>query len=164
MNQSINTDSKNSKEPQQSSSIGKQTGKKMVQFTKVSFCQKTCSWHQTASCKCSRILHCVGKVSNRFSKSRAQVKFPAYELSMHMSFKMAKFDKQAFFFMTPPHAHTQYICIVFAKYQKASIKALVQVDFPVYALSEGLDGGVWNSLISKNLAHYSLSLKFLLIL
>ena len=35
---------------------------------------------------------------------------------------------------------------------------------------EGLDGGggrgewVWNSLISKNLAHYSLSLKFLLIL
>ena len=35
-------------------------------------------------------------------------------------------------------------------------------------LAEGLDGGegggVWNSLISKNLAHYSLSLKFLLIL
>ena len=25
-------------------------------------------------------------------------------------------------------------------------------------------GGVWNSQISKNLAHYSLSLKFLLIL
>ena len=25
-------------------------------------------------------------------------------------------------------------------------------------------GGVWNSLISKDLAHYSLSLKFLLIL
>ena len=30
--------------------------------------------------------------------------------------------------------------------------------------SEGLDGGFWNSLISKNLVHYSLSLKFLLIL
>ena len=29
---------------------------------------------------------------------------------------------------------------------------------------EGLGGGFWNSLISKNLAHYSLSLKFLLIL
>ena len=28
----------------------------------------------------------------------------------------------------------------------------------------GGGGGVWNSLISKNLAHYSLSLKFLLIL
>ena len=32
------------------------------------------------------------------------------------------------------------------------------------ATDEGLDGGVWNSLISKHLAHYSLSLKFLLIL
>ena len=33
-------------------------------------------------------------------------------------------------------------------------------------LQEGLDvggEGVWNSLISKHLAHYSLSLKFLLI-
>ena len=27
-------------------------------------------------------------------------------------------------------------CIVYAKYQKASVKALVQVDFPVYALSK----------------------------
>ena len=39
--------------------------------------------------------------------------------------------------------------------------------FPI-ELDEGLDGGegggVWNSLISKNLAHYSLSLKFLPIL
>ena len=40
--------------------------------------------------------------------------------------------------------------------------------FPV-ELDEGLDGrewggGVCNSLISKNLAHYALSLKFLLIL
>ena len=42
--------------------------------------------------------------------------------------------------------------------------------FPV-EVDEGLDGrdkgrgaGVWNSLISKNLAHYSLSLKCLLIL
>ena len=40
--------------------------------------------------------------------------------------------------------------------------------FPV-ELDEVLDGGgggggVWNSLISKYLAHYSLSLKFLLIL
>ena len=32
--------------------------------------------------------------------------------------------------MTPLHA--QYICIVYAKYQKASVK----VDFPVYALSK----------------------------
>ena len=37
----------------------------------------------------------------------------------------------------------------------------------IYHIYEGLDGGgegVWNSLISKNLAHYSLSLKFLPIL
>ena len=38
--------------------------------------------------------------------------------------------------MTPLHADTQYICIVYAKYQKASVKALVQVDFPMYALSK----------------------------
>ena len=30
----------------------------------------------------------------------------------------------------------QYMCIVYAKHQKASVKALVQVYFPVYALSK----------------------------
>ena len=34
--------------------------------------------------------------------------------------------------MTPLHAHVH----VYAKYQKASVKGLVQVDFPVYALSK----------------------------
>ena len=38
--------------------------------------------------------------------------------------------------MTLLHAHAQYIYIVYAKHQKASVKALVQVDFPVYALSK----------------------------
>ena len=38
--------------------------------------------------------------------------------------------------MTLLHAHAQYIFIVCAKYQKASVKALVQVDFPLYALSK----------------------------
>ena len=38
--------------------------------------------------------------------------------------------------MTPFHAHAQYICIVYAKYQKASVKALVQAGFLVYALSK----------------------------
>ena len=33
-----------------------------------------------------------------------------------------------------------------------------------FCQNEGLDGGFWNSLISKNLTHYSLSLKLLLIL
>ena len=36
--------------------------------------------------------------------------------------------------------------------------------YGLVVIHEGLDGGVWNSLISKNLAHYSLSLTFLLIL
>ena len=36
--------------------------------------------------------------------------------------------------MTLLHAHAQYIYIVYAKYQKALVKALVQVDFPIYAL------------------------------
>ena len=55
----------------------------------------------------------------------------------YTSYKIAKLDKQQFckkvsvFCMTPLHAHAQYICIVYAKYQKASVKALVQVDFPV---------------------------------
>ena len=45
---------------------------------------------------------------------------------------MAKFDKQSFcqkifFGMTLLYAHAHYICIVCAKYQKASVKALVQV-------------------------------------
>ena len=38
--------------------------------------------------------------------------------------------------MTLLHAHVLYIFIGYAKYQKASVKALVQVDFPVYALSK----------------------------
>ena len=71
-----------------------------------------------------------------------QVELPAYALSIHMSYKIAKLDKQPFcykvifFCMTPLYAHVQYICIVYAKYQKASVKALVQVYFPMYALSK----------------------------
>ena len=38
--------------------------------------------------------------------------------------------------MTPLHAHAQDICIVYVKYQRASVKAILLVDFPVYALSK----------------------------
>ena len=53
---------------------------------------------------------------------------------------MAKFDKQSlcrkyFSGMTLLHAHAHYISIVCAKYQIASVKALVQVYFLMYALS-----------------------------
>ena len=40
--------------------------------------------------------------------------------------------------MTLLHAQAQYIYIVNAKYQKPSVKALVQVDFPVYAQAKSL--------------------------
>ena len=36
--------------------------------------------------------------------------------------------------MTLLHAHAQYIYTVCAKYQKASVKALIQVDFSMYAI------------------------------
>ena len=36
------------------------------------------------------------------------------------------------------HAQYMYIYIVNAKYQKASVKALVQVDFPIYAQTKSL--------------------------
>ena len=44
--------------------------------------------------------------------------------------------KNIVFGMTLLHAHADYICIVCAKYQKASVNALVQVDFLMYALSK----------------------------
>ena len=40
--------------------------------------------------------------------------------------------------MTLLHAHAQYIYIVNAKYQKPSVKAMVQVDFPVHAQAKSL--------------------------
>ena len=48
--------------------------------------------------------------------------------------------------MTILHAHAQYIYIVNAKYQKPSVKALVQVDFPVYAQAKSL----FKSKLEKN--------------
>ena len=40
--------------------------------------------------------------------------------------------------MTLLHAHAQYIYIANAKYQKPSVKALVQADSPVYAQTKSL--------------------------
>ena len=59
---------------------------------------------------------------------------------------MAKFEKQKLLFnntkknfgMTLLHAHAQYIYTVNANYQKPSVKALVQIDFPVYAQAKSL--------------------------
>ena len=51
-------------------------------------------------------------------------------------FGRQSFDQNNFSSMTLLHAHTQYIHIVYAKYQITSVKAVVQVDFPVYVLSK----------------------------
>ena len=40
--------------------------------------------------------------------------------------------------MTLLHVHAQYIYIVNAKYQKSSVQALIQADFPVYAQAKSL--------------------------
>ena len=56
-----------------------------------------------------------------------------------LSLISSHFAKNIFFFgMTLLHAHAHYICIVCAKYQKASVKALVQVDCLMYALSTSI--------------------------
>ena len=46
------------------------------------------------------------------------------------------FVKREMYGMTRLLPHAQYIYIICAKYPKAAVKALVQVDFPVYALSK----------------------------
>ena len=56
---------------------------------------------------------------------------------------MAKFEKQLFnkqniFGMTLLRAYAQYIYIVNAKYEKPSVKALVQVGLSVYAQAKSL--------------------------
>ena len=48
--------------------------------------------------------------------------------------------------MTFLHAYAQYIYIVNAKYHKPSVKALVKVDFPVYAQAKSL----FKSKLEKN--------------
>ena len=53
-----------------------------------------------------------------------------------LSLISSHFAKKTFFGMTLLHAHAHYICIVCAKYQRASVKALVQVNFLMYALSK----------------------------
>ena len=53
-----------------------------------------------------------------------------------ISSHFAEKKKNLFFVMILLNAHAHYICIVYAKYQRASIKALVQADFLMYTLSK----------------------------
>ena len=53
-----------------------------------------------------------------------------------LSSKRCHFIKTYFYGIKLLHANVQCVYIVYAKYQMASVKALVQVDFPVHVLSE----------------------------
>ena len=53
-----------------------------------------------------------------------------------LSSKRCHFVKKYFYGIKLLHAYGQCVYIVYAKYQMASVKTLVQVDFPVHVLSE----------------------------
>ena len=73
-----------------------------------------------------------------------QVDFLVYALSINkQSNRKNRLSSQSFHFVTNIffgiillHANVQYVYIVYAKYQMCSVKAVVQADFPVHALSE----------------------------
>ena len=50
-------------------------------------------------------------------------------------FKTLSFCQKVFLWHQTSYAHVQFVYTVYAKYQMASVNALVQVDFPVHALS-----------------------------
>ena len=83
--------------------IKKQSVKKWLSSKRCYFVKKIFLWHQTSSCKCSKCLHCVCKVSDGFSKSSGTSWFPrAYTIwaltkpLLKSSVKMAKFKTLSF--------------------------------------------------------------------
>ena len=93
-------------------------------------------------------LYYVGKVSDSFSQSSGTISPCMHYLSTNktlikkqsvkkwLSSKRCHFVKKYFYGIKLLHANVQCVYIVYAKYQMASVKTLVQVDFPVHALSE----------------------------
>ena len=53
-----------------------------------------------------------------------------------LSSKHCHFVKRSFYGIKLLHANVQCVYIMYAKYQMASVIALVQVDFPIHALCE----------------------------
>ena len=49
-------------------------------------------------------------------------------------FKTLSFCQKVFYGIKLPHANVQCVYIVYTKYQDISVKAVEQVEFPVYAL------------------------------
>ena len=90
-------------------------------------------------------LHCVCKVSDGFSKNSGTSYFPVHVLSDNktlikkqckkwLSSKRCHFVKKYFYGIKLLQANVQYVYIVYTKYQDVSVKAVEQVEFPVYAL------------------------------
>ena len=80
-------------------------------------------------------------------KALVQVEFPVHALSEHsetpikkqsvkkwLSLKRCQFVKRYFYGIKLLHANVQCVYIVYAKYQMASVKALVAVDFLAHVL------------------------------
>ena len=82
----------------QAKSLFKSKQKKVANFTKLLFCQKTFFGIKLfSSCKGSTSLYCVGKALNCFGTSCGTSLIPricSYALPIHMPYKIAKLDKQ----------------------------------------------------------------------
>ena len=111
---------------------------KLSKFSLLSFCQKLFFLNQTSSCICSMCLHCIGKVSNCSIKSCSR-SWSAHEGTIYaftkallgkncLSSHSCHFVKNYFFCTKLLHVYVQCVYIVQAKYQTASLKAVVGVD------------------------------------
>ena len=91
---------------------------------------QTKNWSEPAKNRFSVALPCTVMVNkeNYYQEYKGHTKW--------LSLISCHFAKNSVFGMTLLHAHSHYICTVCAKYQRASVKTLVQVDFLMYALSK----------------------------
>ena len=98
-----------------------------------------------SSCKCSMCLHCVCEVSDGFSKSSGKSWFPcAYTIwaltkpLLKSSVKLAKFKTlslcQKVFLLHQTSSCKCSMCLHYTKYRDVSVKAVEQVELPIYAL------------------------------
>ena len=91
-------------------------------------------------------LYYVGKVSDSFSQNSGTSWFPRactnktlikkQSVKKWLSSKRCHFVKKYFYGIKLLYANVQCVYIVYAKNQMASVKTLVQVDFPVHVRSE----------------------------
>ena len=98
-----------------------------------------------ANVQCAYIVYAKYQMAS--VKTLVQVDFPVHVLSTNktlikkqckkwLSSKRCHFVKKYFYAIKLLRVNVQCVYIVYAKYQMASVKPLVQVDFPVHVLSE----------------------------